>query len=150
MRKSFCLVFGVLIMASALQYGSAQEKTPASRTLKVKLHYTGSGTIDEKHKILVFLFDSPAFMQGEGMPFAMKSATSKDETVTFSDVVKSPVYVTAVYDPAGSYDGQSGPPPSGASLGLYSKTPGQPAPVNLDEGKTVEINLAFDDTTKMP
>jgi len=150
MRKNFCLVSGMLIMASALQYGSAQEKTPASRTLKVKLHYTGSGTIDEKHKILVFLFDSPAFMQGEGMPFAMKSATSKNETVTFSDVVKSPVYVTAVYDPTGGYDGQSGPPPSGASLGLFSKTPGQPAPVNLDEGKTVEIDLAFDDTSKMP
>jgi hypothetical protein len=57
MRKSFCLVFGMLI-AAAFQHGSAQEKT--SRTLKVKLHYTGSGTIDEKHKILVFLFDSPA------------------------------------------------------------------------------------------
>ena len=149
MRKSFCLVFGMLIVA-AFQHGSAQEKTSASRTLKVKLHYTGSGTIDEKHKILVFLFDSPAFMQGDAMPFAMKSATSKDEIVTFSDVAKSPVYVTAVYDPTGGYDGQSGPPPSGASLGLYSKTPGQPAPVNLDEGKTVEIDLAFDDTTKMP
>lgn len=148
MRKSFCLVFGMLIVAS-LQHGSAQEKTSASRTLKVKLHYTGSGTIDEKHKILVFLFDSPAFMQGQGMPFAVKSATHKNETVTFSDVVKSPVYVTAVYDPTGGYDGQSGRPPSGASLGLYSKTPGQPAPVNLDEGKTVEIDLAFDDTFKM-
>ena len=149
MRKSFCLVFGMLIVA-AFQHGSAQEKTSASRTLKVKLHYTGSGTIDEKHKILVFLFDSPAFMQGDAMPFAMKGATAKDETVTFSDVGKSPVYVTAVYDPTGGYDGQSGPPPSGASLGLYSKTPGQPVPVNLDEGKTVEIDLAFDDTTKMP
>ena len=148
MRKSFCLVFGMLIVA-AFQHGSAQEKTSASRTLKVKLHYTGSGTIDEKHKILVFLFDSPAFMQGDAMPFAMKGATSKDETVTFADVGKSPVYVTAVYDPAGGYDGKSGPPPSGASLGLYSKTPGQPAPVNLDEGKTVEIDLAFDDTFKM-
>src|ERR1700729_2023499 len=115
MRKSLCLAFGMLILASGFPYGRAQEKTPASRTLKVKLHYTGSGTIDEKHKILLFLFDSPAFMQGEAMPFAMKSATSKNETVTFSDVVKSPVYVTAVYDPAGSYDGQSGPPPSGSS-----------------------------------
>ena len=59
---------------------SASEKTSASRTLKVKLHYTGTGTIDEKHKILVFLFDSPAFMQGDVIPFAMKGAASKDAT----------------------------------------------------------------------
>ena len=150
MRKSFCLMFGMMILASGFQYGRAQEKAAAGRTLKVKLHYTGSGAIDEKHKIHVFLFDSPAFMQGDAMPIAMQSATSKNDTVTFSAVEKSPVYVTAVYDPAGSYDGQSGPPPSGSSLGLYSKTPGQPAPVNLDEGKTVEIEIAFDDTSKMP
>jgi|SRR5580700_894798 hypothetical protein len=150
MRKSLCLAFGMLILASGFPYGRAQEKTTASRTLKVRLHYTGSGTIDEKHKIIVFLFDSPEFTQGGVMPFAMKSAASKDDALTFSDVAKSPVYVSAVYDPAGSYDGQSGPPPSGASLGLYSKTPGQPAPVSLDEGKTVEIELSFDDTVKMP
>ena len=150
MRKSFCLALGMSILASTLQFGIAQDKASASRTLKVKLHYTGSGTIDEKHKILVFLFDSPDFIHGGVMPFAMKGAASKDETATFSDVGKSPVYVSSVYDPAGSYDGQSGPPPSGASLGLYSKTPGQPAPVNLDEGKTIEIDLAFDDTAKMP
>jgi hypothetical protein len=150
MRKSFYLAYGMLILASGLQYGRAQEKTSGGRTLKVKLHYTGSGTIDEKHRIFVFLFDSPDFIKGGVMPFAMKGAVSKEETVTFSDVEKSPAYVTAVYDPAGSYDGQSGPPPSGASLGLYSKTPGQPAPVSLDEGKTVEIELAFDDTAKMP
>jgi hypothetical protein len=90
-------MFGMWILASAVQYGNAQEKKSAGRTLKVKLHYAGSGTIDEKHKILVFLFDSPAFMQGDAMPFAMKSATSKDEIVTFSDVAKSPVYVSAVY-----------------------------------------------------
>jgi hypothetical protein len=74
MRRTFWLVFGILILASALQYGNAQEKAPA--------------------------------------------------------VDKSPVHVSAVYDPAEGYDGRSGPPPSG--------------------GKTLEIEPAFDDTAKMP
>jgi hypothetical protein len=47
-------------------------------------------------------------------------------------------------------DGQSGPPPSGSSLGLYSTSPGEPAPLKLEDGKTVEIDLTFDDSAKMP
>jgi hypothetical protein len=33
---------------------------------------------------------------------------------------------------------------------MYSKTPGTPEPIKIDPGKTVEIELAFDDTAKMP
>ncbi|MGA2592763.1 MAG: hypothetical protein ABSH32_22860 [Bryobacteraceae bacterium] len=149
MKKSLYLALGMFILASGFQFGGAQEKA-ATRTLKVKLKYTGSGTVDEKHKILVFAFDSPEFTQGSVMPFASQSATSKDETVTFSEIAKSPVYVVAVYDPTGGYDGQSGPPPSGSSLGMYTKAPPTPAPVNIDEGKTAEIDLPFDDSAKMP
>jgi hypothetical protein len=148
MKKSLYLAFGMLILASGFQFGGAQEKA-ATRTLKVKLKYSGSGTVDEKHKILVFAFDSPEFTQGSVMPFAVQGATSKEETVRFSEIGKSPVYIAAVYDPSGAYDGQS-PPPSGSSVGMYTKAPPTPAPVNIDEGKTAEIDLPFDDSTKMP
>ena len=130
---------------------SRRTKRPNGPTLKVKLHYTGSGTVDEKHNIITFLFDSPEFVRGGGViPFAVKYAASKDEVVTFTNVDRSPAYVTSVYDPSGGYDGQSGPPPSGSSLGLYSTSPGEPVPVKLEEGKTVEIELTFDDSAKMP
>ena len=46
------------------------------------------------------------------MPFASDSASAKVGTVTFPDVDKSPLYVAAIYDPSGEYDGASGPPPS--------------------------------------
>jgi len=46
------------------------------------------GTVDEKHKILVFLFDSPEFGHSHVMPFAVMSTNSKDGTVTFNDVAK--------------------------------------------------------------
>jgi len=149
MKKSFCLAASLLILAFAYQSARAQEKA-ATRTLKIKLHYTGSGTVDDKHKIFVFIFDSPDFTQGNAMPVGEQTAAGKDETVTFTDIAKSPVYAVAAYDPTGGYDGQSGPPPSGSSLGMYTKQPPQPEPINIDEGKTVQVELPFDDSTKMP
>lgn len=129
--------------------GKGAREGPTPRTLKVKLNYTGSGTVDDKHKIVVFVFDSPEFMQGNAMPVGAQSSASKTGTVTFSDLASSPVYVTAVFDPTGQYDGMSAPP-SGSSMGLYGKTPGTPDPVKIEPGETAEIELAFDDTAKMP
>jgi hypothetical protein len=43
---------------------------------------------------------------------------------------------------------QSGPPPSGSSLGLYCTIPGELG--KLEDGKTIEIELSVDDSVKMP
>ena len=119
-----------------------------SRTLTVRINYTGAGKVDAQHKIFVFLFDSPDFVQTADVnPVASDSTTAKDGTCTFH-VDKSPVYVVAVYDPQGAYEGMS-PPPSGSSFGLYGKD-GRPEPVKIDAGKTVKVEVAFDDSTKMP
>ncbi len=152
MRKY--LLLAVALFVAPLVYGQQnnnQNKAPNTRVLKVKLNYTGSGQVDAKHKIFVVLFDSPDFATGGGTPpIGVKSATAKDETVTFADLGTSPVYVAASYDSSGNYDGESGPPPSGASLGMYQKTPGTPAPIEIEPGKTVQVELAFDDSSKMP
>jgi hypothetical protein len=140
----------LLGLTGVWQPGKAQEKPAAGRTLKVKLNYTGAGAVDQKRKIFVFVFDTPDFVQREdAMPIANDSGTAKDATLTFSNLAASPVYLIAVYDPAGAYEGMSRPP-SGASMGIFSKTPGQPAPVSIDAGKTAQVDLAFDDTAKMP
>ena len=149
MKKTILLAASLLILASGFQFGQAQDKA-AARTLKVKLHYTGAGTVDEKHKIVLFLFDSPDFTQGNAMPTGTQMTAVKDGSVTFSDIAGSPVYVAAVFDPTGGYDGASGPPPSGASLGMYTKEPPAPGPIAIEAGKTVEIDLTFDDSAKMP
>jgi hypothetical protein len=150
--KYFYVALGLALVSltGASQPGKAQEKAAAGGTLKVKLNYTGAGKVDDKHKIILFFFDSPDFMQGNAMPFASLAAVAKDETVTLADVAKSPVYVAAAFDPSGNYDGQSGPPPSGSSMGIYSKTPGVPDPITVGAGKTVQVDLAFDDSFKMP
>ena len=125
MKKRLSLAAGLVLLASATQFAQAQDKAPG-RTLKVTVHYTGSGTVDEKHKIVVFMFDSPDFVQGNGMPTGMQMTASKDGSVTFADVAVSPAYIAAVFDPSGGYDGQSGPPPSGSSIGMYTKEPPNP------------------------
>jgi len=150
-KKGFSATASVIVLLCAvftLQYGRAQEGSPL-RGLRVKLHYKGSGKVDEKHKILVFLFDSPEFGHSHVMPFAVMSTNSKDGTVTFTDVAKSPAYVGSIYDPSGSYAERQGPPPPGSSMGMYSKTPGQPAPVKVEAGKTANVEFTFEDTVKM-
>ena len=148
-RKYLYLALGLSVIGCMAAQDKAPEKAPAPRTLKVKLNYTGTGTVDEKHKIIVFVFDSPDFMQGNAMPVGAQATASKNGTVTFSDLASSPVYVSTVFDPTGQYEGMSAPP-SGSSMGLYGKTPGTPDPVKIEPGETAEIELAFDDTAKMP
>jgi len=143
---TYAVVFGLLL--GSPRTAVCQDSNAGSK-LQVHLNYAGAGTVDEKHKIYVVLWDSPDFVKGGGtMPLAMEAASSKDGVVTFDDIKKTPVYVSAAYDPSGQWDAQS-PPPEGSSLGLYSKTPGQPEPVDLKPGKTAKIELVFDDRVKM-
>ena len=150
MKKYIYLAFGVLLVGTLVKASNQDKPEPKTRTLTVKLNYKGAGTVDEKHKIFVFVFDSPDFVQGGSFPVAAEAATAKDATVSFPSLSTSPVYVATAYDPSGSYDGQSGPPPSGSSMGLYSKAPGKPEPIEIEAGKTVTIDVVFDDTAKMP
>jgi len=138
----------VVLLSLGFAYGQVPDAA-GLRGLKVKVHYRGSGTVDAKHKIVVFLFDSPGFTHGNVMAFAVTNTDSKDGTVTFNDVAKSPAYIGTVYEPTGSYAERQGPPPPGASLGMYSKSPGQAAPVKVEAGKTITVELTFDDSVKM-
>lgn len=135
-----------LVLLALLANGQTK---PEPGSLQVKLNYTGAGKVDDAHKIFLFVFDSPDFIQGNGMPIANQTANAKDQAITFSGLSASTVYLVATYDPKGEYDGMSAPP-SGASIGLYAKEPGKPAPIAMEAGKTAHIDLPFDDTIKMP
>ncbi len=127
----------------------AQDSAAGAGKLEVHVKYEGPGTVDEKHKIYVVLWDSPDFISGGGTaPVAVLSMSSNGGTVTFADVKKSPAYVSAVFDAKGTWD-LAGPPPDGSPLGLYMKTPGQPEPIEIKAGKTVTIEFSFDDSIKM-
>ena len=152
MKSRRLLVLGVLMAVCSLTIAGAaqaQQKT-AGRTLTIKLKYSGSGTVDDKHLIQVFLWDSADFVTGGAKPFMIQASASKSGIVTLSDLDKSPVFVSVAYDPQGGYNEVAAPPPSGSSLGMYAKTPGTPEPVKIEPGETAEIELAFDDSFKMP
>ncbi len=143
MRKLNFLLGLVFITALGAQTDTSK--------LDVQVSYTGSGTVDEGHKVFVVLWDTPDFVKGDANvpPVAIKTATSKSEVVHFEDLSKSPVYVSMVYDPTGKWDAASAPS-SGSAVGLYSTEPGTPAPVKLDPHTTTKVSATFDDSQKMP
>jgi hypothetical protein len=164
-RKSFDLMVSMTVLVLALTYVSAKAAT-AQRTLKVKLNYSGVGIVDGKHKIYVLLFDANPYTAkklvdstSDATPPAPEadvahilrrlSASDKSGTITFNDLSVSPVYAAAFLDQSGSYDGLSDPA-SGSPTGVYGKALDKAEPIKLEEGKTVEVVLGFDDATKTP
>lgn len=145
-RRSFMFAGAALVSTLA-----ATSESKGARLI-VHLRYTGSGTVDESHKIYVALWDSPDFAKDTGgsiMPLTAVPVTSKSGVARFDDVQKNPVYVSMAYDPTGAWDAHSSPP-AGSSLGLYSKEPGVPAPIQLEPGKTTTVSATLDDSHKMP
>ncbi len=141
MKERLCVTLAALVVATV--FAVAQ----TGRTIQAHIAYTGSGTVNVNHKIYVALWHS-ADLSG-GPPVAVKSLESKSGTVTFTDVQKVPAYVSAAYDPTGKWDAQS-PPPSGSSVGVYSTNPPTPTPIEVEQGKTAKVKMAFDDSNKVP
>jgi hypothetical protein len=130
-------VFAILVTSAIAQ------TTPAKRTIQVDINYTGAGHVDANHKIYVALWDT-ADVQG-AEPVTVKSLDSKKGTVTFPEVQKVPAYVSVAFDPTGGWTAESAPP-KGSSLGMYSKTPPKPEPIDVAAGKTVKVSITFDDS----
>jgi len=164
-RKRVILLASITVFIFALTYVSAKAAA-AYGTLKVKLNYRGAGIVDEKHKIYVLLFDAnpytatrlvdstsdatpPAPAAGVAHILRRQGASVKNEAVAFKHLSVSPVYASAFFDKSGSYDGVSGPV-SGSPMGVYGNAPDKAEPITLKEGKTVEVVLGFDDSTRIP
>ena len=173
--KRVLLALAVALVLPALTMAQSQPKTKATargETLKVKLNYTGSGVVDEKHKIYVLVCDADPFTAerledytgqpapkieaasgGQGQKVARilqrQGAITKDGTLTFSKVPVSPVYAVAFYDKSGSYNGHADPSP-GSPMGLYGSKASQPDPIKLQSGKPTKIVVSFDDSNKTP
>lgn len=145
----------LLIGTASSPFAQAQKPPPpppppavaAATTVTVTVTYTGKGAVDAKHNVLVFLFDNPNVGPGSrplGGPQVMQKNGS---TVTFKDVSVSPVYVVAVYDELGGYDGVSGPPPAGTPIGMYSKDPKSP-PAPVTPGPKTVLKMSFSDAKR--
>jgi hypothetical protein len=116
---------------------------PPETTLEVTVRYTGAGQIDDNHKLWIWLFDQPDFMNG--MPIAVQSVARSGGEANFTGIPSAQVYVAANYDVNGGYQG--GPPPSGSPAGAHQLN-GQPVPV--PPGPAAAIELRFDDSFRIP
>lgn len=149
-RLRFCLVLGLclpLLVSLALMKTDSASAW-AGGTLEVKLTYTGAGEVDQNHRIWVYLFDTPEIGAGS-IPFQVGSASSQGQVLTLSGIVQSPVYLAAIYDSNGYYDGMS-PPASGSPVTLYGIETGAAAPINMTEDETTKIEVSFDDSIRVP
>jgi len=91
------------LVAATLLVAQAAAKSPApavaATDLPVTVSYTGKGTIDANHKLIVWTF-TDGNITSASRPTDTKILTKNNETVTFKDV-KGPIYLFAVFDDKG-------------------------------------------------
>ena len=142
---SLLVLFGTVVSLQA----QARQATPppakpapaaaiAATDVAVTVSYTGKGVVDAGHNILVFLFSTPTVGPDSQPLGAPQIVTKNGQTVTFNNITTKPVYIFAIYNEKGTYDGRSGPPPAGTPIGMYGTakgatpvTPGMKTPVKL-------------------
>ena len=119
----------------------------ATNDVSVIVSYTGKGPVDPKHAILLFLFSDPNIGQGSQPIGPPETATRNGATVTFKNVSAKPVYIAAVYNEKGDYNGIGGPPPVGTPMGVYRKDAKSP-PTPVTPGPKTVVKMSFNDATR--
>ena len=119
----------------------------ATNDVAVTINYTGKGVVDATHSVVVFLFAEPNVVP-TSRPIAGPQIVQKNgATVTFKDVATKPVYVFAVYNDKGGYDGRGGPPPVGTPVGQYARSATAP-PTPVTPGAKTAVKLSFSDAKR--
>ena len=135
----------VLCLMVNLACTSIVAQGPSTRTLEVKMTFTGEGNVSNSNAIHIYLFDKPEIDSG-AIPISWASATENGQNVSIGGLTATTVYLVAAY---GDYDPTMGPPPRETPVSFY--LPGDPYPkaIELDKEKT-EIDFTFDDSIRMP
>ena len=124
---------------------AAKPAAIAATDVAVTVTYTGKGVVDAGHSIIVFLFSTPTVGPNSEPLGAPQIVTKNGQTVTFNNITTKPVYIFAIYNEKGTYDGRSGPPPAGTPIGMFGTAKG-PTPVT--PGMKTPVKLSFSGATK--
>jgi hypothetical protein len=132
--------------------GTAPQSKPApppaaTNDVTVTVSYTGKGPVDPKHPIILFLFTDPNPSGGSQPIAGPQTATKNGATVTFKNVTAKQVYITAVYNEKGDYNGIGGPPPAGTPIGMYQKDAKSP-PIAVTPGPKTAVKMTFNDARR--
>jgi hypothetical protein len=141
---------GVLAVALSASPAAGQEQAAQSGRLAVAVEYTAKGSVDQDHKIWIWLFDNPnSDTWADSTPVAIGSLTENGASYKFAGLPKQ-VYFAMGYDETGGYDGTSGPPPQGTPIAIYGiASTGAAAAVDTGGDETA-VNTTFDDSMRMP
>ena len=131
--------------------GAGQKPAPAAAAatndVAVTISYTGKGPVDPTHTIILCLFTEPDPGAGSQPVAAPQIATKNGATVVFKNVSAKEVYIAAVYNEKGNYDGTTGPPPPGTPVAMYQKDAKSP-PIAVTPGPRTAIKMSFDDARR--
>jgi hypothetical protein len=144
MRNFLAILMTVVALGATATGAVVPQAKPAD--VSVTVAYTGKGGVDEAHPIWVFLFDSPEIGSGSVVPIMAMSVKKSGAAAVFKGVTADPVYIAVAYDEKGGYDGNSGPPPSGVPVSIYS-TDGKGTPAAVKPA--AKVKLSFDDSRRM-
>ena len=124
--------------------GAAQDK---ASTVSVTVKYTGKGTVDAKHKLWVWVFDTPDIGAGSA-PVGEQAIEKNGGTATFQNISAQQVYIAVAYDEAGGFAGQA-PPPPGSPIALYGAKTEKDKPQPVTPGPKGRVTITFDDSARM-
>jgi len=137
------VVTALLMLAQPAPKKAAPAPAPAPGSLPVTVTYKGKGTIDQAHKVIVWAF-ADSNITSASRPIDHRYLMKSGETVTFTGL-SGPVYLFAVYDEKGGYDGVDAPPPAGIPSATYRQAPKGP-PTAVTPGTAVKFT--FDDSER--
>jgi hypothetical protein len=125
----------------------AEQVKPDPAGVSVTVKYTGKGTVDDTHKIWVWLFDTPEIGAGS-IPIAEESLAKNGGTVSFANVTAKQVYIAVAYDEKGGFAGQA-PPPPGSPIALYGAKAAEDKAQPVVPGAKGSVALTLTDAQRM-
>ena len=144
------VTLGVVVVVLSAGLFARQDPAAESGKLAVAVEYTANGTVDQDHKIWIWMFDTPdSDTWADSTPLAIGSIVENGATYKFAGLPKQ-VYFAMAYDEKGGYDGTAGPPPQGTPIAIYGvDTSGAAAAVDTG-GDGTAVTTTFDDSMRMP
>jgi hypothetical protein len=139
-------VLAALVVCAPFSAQAEQTKGAADTSVSVTIKYAGKGAVDAKHRLWVWLFDTPQIDAGS-IPIAEMSIDKNGGTATFPNVAAKQVYVAIAYDEGGGFQGQA-PPPPGSPVTFYGIKAATDPPAPVTPGPKGKVNVTLTDAQR--